>query len=78
MVMLGCGFNRSSQHTVQIVEPVRARVLQMVAVAVLERVQVKVQEMQVDGQVRQVVIPVEIEAMVDRDKSANKLVPQTE
>jgi hypothetical protein len=48
--------------------PVRARVLQMVAVAVLERVQVKVQEMQVDGQVRQVVIPVEIEAMVNRDK----------
>lgn len=48
--------------------PVRARVLQMVAVAVLERVQVKVQEMQVDGQVRQVVIPVEIEVMVNRDK----------
>ena len=40
----------------------------MVAVAVLERLQVKVQEMQVDGQVRQVVIPVEIEAMVNRDK----------
>lgn len=50
----------------------------MVAVAVLARVRVKVQEMLADGQVRQVVIPVEIEAMVNRDKLANKLVPQTE
>ena len=39
----------------------------MVAVAVLERVRVKAQEMLADGQVRQEVIPVEIEAMVSRD-----------
>ena len=41
--------------------------LQMAAVAVLERVRVKAPEMLADGQVRQGVIPVEIEAMVSRD-----------